>query len=103
MSVNLASFSIEALHQLISDAEKMILRKQREQRSEVLQQMRQLASTVGVSFELVSKSTTRKKTKSVAKYRNPKDPGQTWTGRGPKPKWFKQALSQGKKLDDLLL
>jgi DNA-binding protein H-NS len=27
--------------------------------------------------------------------------GHTWSGRGPKPGWFKEALAQGKTLDDL--
>lgn len=33
------------------------------------------------------------------KYRD--DAGNTWSGRGPKPKWFKAALQAGKTPDDL--
>lgn len=36
---------------------------------------------------------------AVAKYRD--DAGNSWTGRGPKPRWFKAALEAGKKLEDL--
>lgn len=28
--------------------------------------------------------------------------GKTWSGRGPKPAWFKEALAQGKQPSDLL-
>ena len=35
----------------------------------------------------------------TAKYRD--DAGNTWSGRGPKPKWFKAALQAGKTPDDL--
>ncbi len=34
------------------------------------------------------------------KYRNPKDPTQTWAGRGLKPRWLTAALASGKKLED---
>jgi DNA-binding protein H-NS len=37
--------------------------------------------------------------KGVAKYRNPKDPAQTWTGRGRKPNWLIDAVKKGGKLD----
>lgn len=35
----------------------------------------------------------------TAKYRDAD--GNTWSGRGPKPKWFKAALAAGKSPDDL--
>lgn len=35
----------------------------------------------------------------VAKYRD--EAGNSWSGRGPKPKWFKAALDAGKKPEDL--
>jgi DNA-binding protein H-NS len=41
---------------------------------------------------------------SVApKYRNPKDPSQTWAGRGLQPHWLRDALKSGKKLDSFLI
>ena len=103
MSVNLSNMSIDQLQDLVKDAEAAIRKKQREQRSEVIQQMRQLASTIGVSVEITGTGPKKKKTKSAPKYRNPKNTGQTWTGRGPQPKWFKEALASGKKPEDLLI
>jgi DNA-binding protein H-NS len=42
--------------------------------------------------------------RSVApKYRNPKDPSQTWAGRGLQPHWVRDALKSGKKLDSFLI
>jgi len=38
--------------------------------------------------------------KVAPKYRNPEDPGETWAGRGLKPRWLAAALKTGKKLDD---
>lgn len=40
---------------------------------------------------------------SVAKYANPADPAQTWSGRGRKPHWVVEWLAAGKALDDLLI
>ena len=53
-----------------------------------------LASSAGKS--------DRVKKKVAAKYRDPTS-GQTWTGRGLKPKWLTQALETGKTLADFVL
>ena len=36
-----------------------------------------------------------------AKYRNPKNPAQTWAGRGKQPQWVRAELGSGKSLDEL--
>jgi len=35
------------------------------------------------------------------KYQNPKNPAETWAGRGKRPRWLRAQLRSGKKLDDL--
>ncbi len=45
------------------------------------------------------KAAKRKGQKNAAKYRNPADPTQTWTGRGRQPGWIKQALADGVALE----
>ena len=42
------------------------------------------------------------KPKLPPKFRNP-ETGDTWTGRGLKPKWLEQALAEGKSLDEFLV
>lgn len=37
------------------------------------------------------------------KYQNPKNPSETWSGRGKQPRWLKAQLRAGKKLNDLLI
>ena len=39
----------------------------------------------------------------VAKYRNPKDSSQTWTGRGRKPNWLVDAVKKGAKIDSFAI
>ncbi|OYW53635.1 MAG: hypothetical protein B7Y80_15145 [Hyphomicrobium sp. 32-62-53] len=40
-----------------------------------------------------------KGSKVAAKFRNPKKPEQTWSGRGLKPRWLQEALDRGQKLE----
>lgn len=44
----------------------------------------------------------REKKAIPPKYRNPAT-GESWTGRGLKPKWLAQALGEGKSLDEFLI
>ncbi|MFV1978322.1 MAG: H-NS family nucleoid-associated regulatory protein [Myxococcota bacterium] len=36
-------------------------------------------------------------------YRNPSNSAETWTGRGRKPKWVREALARGVRLEDLTI
>ena len=36
-------------------------------------------------------------------YRNPCNSAETWTGRGRKPKWLREALARGVPLEDLAI
>jgi DNA-binding protein H-NS len=38
--------------------------------------------------------------KVAPKFRNPENPGETWAGRGLKPRWLSAAIKAGRKLDD---
>lgn len=37
------------------------------------------------------------------KYCNPKNPAETWSGRGRLPRWLRPQLRGGRKLDDFLI
>ena len=37
------------------------------------------------------------------KYRNPNNPGETWAGRGLKPRWLVAAIKTGKKAEQFLI
>jgi DNA-binding protein H-NS len=39
----------------------------------------------------------------LPKYRNPKKPSETWSGRGRQPRWVQVQLSSGRHLADLLI
>jgi DNA-binding protein H-NS len=50
-----------------------------------------------------SRSERRPYPKVLAKYRNPKNPKETWAGRGKQPRWLAAQLRSGKKLDQFLI
>jgi DNA-binding protein H-NS len=41
--------------------------------------------------------------KVFPKYQNPKNPAETWSGRGKQPRWVQAQLKAGKKLDHFLI
>lgn len=104
MSVDLKGLTAKQLRDLISTAQK----RQEELAEENVRQVRErclkIIADEGLSFEQVFGARVRKPAptslenprKRVApKYRNPANPLQTWAGRGKRPKWFSDALSQG--------
>lgn len=76
--------------------------KQNAERSAVRQRLVDLAKEHGFDIhELFGKG--RKGTVAV-KYRDPKNPGNTWTGRGRMPRWMVAATKGGKSSkDDFLI
>jgi DNA-binding protein H-NS len=50
--------------------------------------------------ELYGFKAKRGKSKSAAKYVNPDDRSQTWTGRGRKPNWLVARLKKGAKQEE---
>ena len=45
----------------------------------------------------------RGRSKSAAKYANPENKSETWTGRGRKPNWLVARMKKGAKLDDFAI
>ena len=51
--------------------------------------------------EVLGKKRKNRKSPVPPKYRNPNDPGQTWSGRGRQPAWFREAMDKGKSAESL--
>ncbi len=45
----------------------------------------------------------KKRSKSAAKYANPEDRSQTYTGRGRRPRWLEARLKKGAKMEDFAI
>jgi DNA-binding protein H-NS len=88
---NLSAMSVDALLKLQSDIEKTLSSRAAQLRSD-------LSKLSGGSLK---RSHPLKGRKAPVKYRSPS--GETWAGRGAKPRWLVAAMKKGKKLDDFLI
>jgi len=97
---NLKSMSVDQLSELHELVVAELNHKMAAERAMLEQRLRQLGSTV-TSSEV--KRERRPYPKVLPKYRNPKNRGETWAGRGKQPRWLNAQLRSGKKLDDFLI
>jgi DNA-binding protein H-NS len=97
MNIDLHALSLKELKALQSQVAKAVAefddRKKNEARAELEAKARELGFSLA---ELTGAAPTRKRSPAVAKYRNPADASDTWSGRGRKPRWFAEALKAGK-------
>ncbi len=99
-SSNLASMSVDALLKLRDDITDMLGRKA----SELKQQLSRLAGDTpkrGRPAGGGRKKGPGRGSKVAPKYRGPG--GETWSGRGLKPRWLTMALREGGKIEDFLI
>lgn len=104
MDIDLNELSLKELKDLQSQVAKAISGYEDRRKKEALAELEEKARALGFSLaELTGVSPTRKRTPAVAKYANPSDPTDTWSGRGRKPRWFEAALKSGNSAEDLAI
>jgi DNA-binding protein H-NS len=94
--VNLSEMSVEALMDLRERVDEMLL----ERRAELQKQLERIA-VVGGTRVVRGAGSVLKGRKVPPNYRSPA--GNTWAGRGARPRWLVAAIKRGKKLDDFLI
>jgi DNA-binding protein H-NS len=97
--VNLSGMTVEALMDLRQRVDEMLLERRAELQKQ-LERMDAVAVVGGTRFVRGSGSSLKGR-KVPPKYRGPS--GETWAGRGAKPRWLVAAIKGGKKLDDFLI
>jgi DNA-binding protein H-NS len=88
---DLSAMSVDALLKLRDDINKVLSRKADELRSQL--------SMLG--RPAIQRGSRLKGRKVPPKYRSPS--GETWAGRGARPKWMVEALKKGKKMEHFLI
>src|SRR5262249_36821239 len=94
--INLSGMTIEALMDLRQRVDETLL----ERRADFEQQLKRIA-VVGGTRVLGGGGSALRGKKVPPKDRGPS--GETWAGRGAKPRWLVAAIKGGKKLDDFLI
>lgn len=103
MELNLNAMSLKELKDLQAQIGRAIGSFEDRRKKEARARLEEAARELGYSFaELADAAPARVKgSVSSAKYANPADRSQTWTGRGRKPRWFSDALAAGRNPADL--
>lgn len=104
-AINVEKMPLKDLVELEARVAKALTVARERERADLKKKMAEMAESHGFSVnELFGGTRGPKagKTKStgVAKYANPDDKSETWTGRGRKPNWLVTRLSKGADMSD---
>ena len=106
MAVDIKNLNHNQLNELIAKAQVRQNELRKEKVSKLREKINALIKAEGFTFDDVFGARAPKARRTgatlAAKYRNPANPEQTWSGRGKRPNWFNDALKAGKKEKDLL-
>lgn len=102
--MDLSKMSSSELRNLQEQIKRELKSREGADKQKAREQIFAIAQAVGVPLkELLGGSLPKagKGGKVEARYRNPADGSQKWTGRGRQPKWVKDWVDAGKSIDDL--
>jgi DNA-binding protein H-NS len=100
--------TLDQIQKQIADLQSQADQMVREQKSGAISDIREKMAMYDITFEEIGgKGAGRKSQSKVAGIKpkvNPKfknqDTGETWSGRGLKPRWLVAAIGAGKKVED---
>lgn len=103
-AINVDRLSLKELLDLEERVARAINVARDRERADLKQQMMELAEKKGFSVaELFGGGRGGARGKSAAKYANPDNRSETWTGRGRKPNWLVAKLKKGEKLESFAI
>jgi DNA-binding protein H-NS len=94
---NLTSMSVDALLQLRDEITSTLSRRA----GDLKRQLARLGDWGSSGGRTTTRKTSLKGRKVAPKYRGPN--GETWAGRGARPRWLQEAMKSGAKPDDFLI
>ncbi len=97
---DLESMSIDELWDLHEEVTLELAQKLQSEKTRLEQRLRQIQRADSIP----GRNRERRPYPPVPpKYRNPKNPAETWSGRGKQPRWLMPQLRAGRRLDDFLI
>ncbi len=104
MDINLNEMTLKELKELQAHVAKAVSSFEDRKKRAAIAELEEVARNNGFSLaELTGAVVVRKRAPATAKYANPADKSDTWSGRGRKPRWYEAALKQGKSQADLAI
>jgi DNA-binding protein H-NS len=117
ISTALQTMTVDELAAHIREAEGILEKKREDARRAFVEEIRQKAEALGFNLDTLLSGAATKKPASRAsksdkpaehrsvpvKYRDPQNPESTWTGRGMKPRWIRDKLEAGAKIEEFLV
>ncbi len=105
MQFNLDNMSRSELEQLRAAVEKAIKSVDARELQKAREAVERAAAEFGFTLAELTGGFKARKTSapSKAKYRNPADANQTWSGRGRKPQWIKDAEEAGTDIESFAI
>lgn len=113
-AIDLERLSDEELVKLSQDATQELATRKAKRVADFRTQIEQTATVLGLpvarllaAFPKIAGERARPRSRNDGrstvkpKFRNPKNPSQTWAGRGAAPKWFTDHMTAGGKEDEL--
>lgn len=93
--MDLTGLSRDELTQLSKDVNHAIATYQKRRLAKARAELEVHAKQLGVTLKDVMEASSAGpfRVRAPVKYRNPKNPEETWTGRGRKPRWLTAALT----------
>ncbi|GAA0301414.1 H-NS histone family protein [Rhodovulum strictum] len=102
MTKDLDKLSLAELKQLRKDVDAAIASYNDREKAKARAALEEKAKEFGFSLDDIFGKKTRR-SKTVAKYRNPNNASETWSGRGRRPNWLEDALKKGAQLESFLI
>jgi DNA-binding protein H-NS len=101
---SLERMSYAELAELRTQVDRTMIEKQNAERVALRQKLADMAKDAGLTLDEVFGKGRKGKGSVAPKYRDPKNPENTWTGRGRMPLWMVAATKGNKaKKDDFLI
>jgi DNA-binding protein H-NS len=99
--IDLSTMTDEDLKALRKEIDATLVKNEKRRKDEALKAIHDAANQYGFSLEEIISGKTRKsaKSKGEIKYRHPQKPDLTWTGKGRRPEWIKEAVESGADLE----
>jgi len=102
-NVDISNLSVAELEKLKGSIDSAIANRRDGELLNLRQAIDDMVEQAGFTLDEVLQVRTSKKRAVKAKYSNPNNPAETWSGRGRKPIWVQEWTNAGRDLNDCLI